>query len=146
MREGRDPLSTEGSNIVGGRYNSPGESGTLYCSLDSEVAKAEVSRHAHFSLRSRWWQFSLETELSFVLDLTDPIVLFHLGISPEELVREDLAAPRRIGVEARKAGFQAIIAPSAAVGGSKNLVIFLENAKLRPREVRSEPAFPEAHI
>jgi hypothetical protein len=73
-------------------------------------------------------------------------VLFHLGISPEELVREDLAAPRRIGVEARKAGFQAIIAPSAAVGGSKNLVIFLENAKLRPREVRSEPAFPEAHI
>lgn len=139
VMEGRDPLSTEGSNIAGGRYNSPGESGTLYCSLESGVARAEVSKHAHFSLKSRWWRFSLETELSSVLDLTNPSVLIRFGISPDELIRENLATTRRIGAEARKAGFEAIIAPSAAVGDAKNLVIFLENAKLRPREVRSEP-------
>jgi RES domain-containing protein len=73
------------------------------------------------------------------LDLTDANVTAILGISPEALTAEDKTLPRKLAREAKQAGFQALLVPSAAVRGQRNAVLFLENLPERPEIIAAQP-------
>lgn len=146
VREGVDPLVITGSLKAGGRYNPANEFGALYTSLDAKTAAQEVAR----GLRARgidpeqfpeeaWWVYELELKLESVLDLTDPDVLKRSGISASSLTSSDVNATRRIAAEAREQGYVALLVPSAAAPGSKNLVIFQHPASARPIVLSSKP-------
>lgn len=139
MREGLDPLATTGSLKAGGRFNPQNEFGALYASLDADTAVQEVAR----GLRTRgidpqqfpdgtWWVYELDVELESVLDLTDANVLKKSGISANSLTGSDVSGTRRMAADARERGYEALLVPSAAAPGSKNLVIFLGRAFARP--------------
>ncbi|MGA9883505.1 MAG: RES family NAD+ phosphorylase [Candidatus Acidiferrales bacterium] len=139
MREGLDPLATTGSLKAGGRFNPPNEFGALYASLDADTAVQEVAR----GLRTRgidpqqfpdgtWWVYELDVELESVLDLTVADALKKGGISANSLTGRDVSGTRRMAADARERGYEALLVPSAAAPGSKNLVIFLDRALARP--------------
>lgn len=146
VREGLDPLATTGSLKAGGRFNPQNEFGALYTSLDPKTAALEVAR----GLRARgidpeqfpagaWWVYELELKLESVLDLTDPTVLEKSGISAERLTGSDVNATREIAADARGRGYQALLVPSAAAPGCKNLVIFPDRTPARPVVLSSIP-------
>jgi RES domain-containing protein len=146
VREGIDPLATTGSLKAGGRFNPPNEFGALYTSLDAKTAAQEVAR----GLRARgidpeqfpegaWWVYEVEVKLDSVLDLTDPVVLERSGISAGSLTGSDVNATRGIAAEARERGYEALLVPSAAAPGSKNLVVFLDRAPAPPNVISSKP-------
>jgi RES domain-containing protein len=146
VRKGIDPLSSRGSELNGGRYNLPGTKGVLYASLDKVTAVAEIAK----GLKTRginpeeygpddWWAYELQLTASRVLDLTDQKVLEALQISAAALVADAPDLTRRIGRQALDAGYDAIIAPSAAREGGKNLVIFLSAAAPVPAVKASTP-------
>lgn len=139
VKTGIDPLSTQGSTRFGGRYNHPGETGVLYGSFQSRTAIAEVARHSTTPLATRWWQYTLRLENIVALDLTDPVVLSRLGASKEALVETNTDLPRRLAAEARDAGFQALIVPSAAILDAQNVVLFLDILSDPPVLTASQP-------
>lgn len=146
VREGLDPLGTTGSLKAGGRFNSPNEFGAIYTSLEGATATKEVARGLRlrgidpeqFSERG-WWVYELEVKLEAVLDLTDPDVLRKSRIQQESLTGSDVNPTREIAAQARESGYQALLVPSAAAAGSKNLVIFLDNLSVRPNVLSSRP-------
>lgn len=146
VREGLDPLVTIGSAKAGGRFNPPNEFAALYTSLDAKTAAHEVAR----GLRARgidpeqfaagaWWVYELEVHLESVLDFTDLAVLEKTAIPADSLIGSDVKATRRIAADARDRGYEALLVPSAAAPGSKNLVIFLDRASVRPIVLSSRP-------
>ncbi len=146
VRKGIDPLSSRGSELNGGRYNLPGTKGILYASFEKAVAVAEVAK----GLTARginpddygpdeWWAYELEVNSTRVLDLTNPRVLEALQITGASIVGDEVAVTRQIGKQAIEAGFDAIIAPSAARQQGNNIVIFLTAAS-RPPEVKASTA------
>ena len=74
-----------------------------------------------------------------VLDLTDEGILQQSGISASSLTGSDMTATRRTAAQAREQGYEALLVPSAAAPGSKNLVIFLDRAPTRPIVLSSKP-------
>ena len=146
VREGLDPLGTTGSLRAGGRFNPPNEFSALYTSLDSMTAAKEVAR----GLRLRgvdpsqfpegsWWVYELQVKLEAVLELTDADVLQKSGMQEDSLTGSDVNLTREIAAEARARGYEALLVPSAAAAGSKNLVIFLDNLRVRPNVLSSRP-------
>jgi RES domain-containing protein len=146
VREGLDPLATTGSLKAGGRFNPPNEFSALYTSLEAATAAKEVAR----GLRQRgidpkqfpegaWWVYELEVKLESVLDLSAADVLQKSGIPESSLTGSDVNTTRQIGAEARERGYEALLVPSVAAFGSKNLVIFLDNASARPNVLSSKP-------
>jgi RES domain-containing protein len=104
----------------------------LYTSTDRATAIAEVVR----GLKARgidpesfgpqdWWVYELRISPDSVLDVSDPANRAELNVSAAALVADNTDETRRIGRQARDAGFQAVFAPSAAAPGSNNLVLFL---------------------
>ena len=147
VRRGADPLSLQGSTSRGGRYNRPG-TGALYTSLEAETATAEVVR----GLRLRgidpevfgpedWWQYEIMVEAGKILDLTAPDTLAQLGVAAVELTTHDDSGTRALADGARSAGYQGILAPSAAFSGKTNLVLFLDTLT-QPVEVLSSIPAP----
>jgi RES domain-containing protein len=146
VRLGLDPLATTGSLKAGGRFNPPNEFGALYTSLDGKTAAQEVAR----GLRVRgvdpeefpegaWWVYELEVKLESVLDLTDSDVLRKSAIAVSSMTGSNVTSTRQIATQARQQGYEALLVPSAAVPGSKNLVIFLDRAPSGPIVVSSKP-------
>lgn len=133
-----------GSFIKGGRFNQRGQFHTLYLSLDRETCLAELDKYAEkgsISLKENpphpatvlpW-----EVRLSCVLDLTDASVRKKLLIDEQTLFNTDwetlqdhyeiIAATQRIGKLARDFGFVALLTPSVAKPGGKNLNVFIDN-------------------
>lgn len=146
VHKGIDPLSSRGSELNGGRYNLPGTKGILYASFEKVTAVAEIAK----GLKARginpeeygpddWWAYELELTSSRVLDLTDAKVLEKLQISAAAIVGDEVAVTRQVGKQALEAGYEAIVAPSAARGEGKNLVIFLSTAAQVPTVKASTP-------
>jgi hypothetical protein len=72
-----------------------------------------------------------DVKLRRCLDLTSAKVLKALGLTREELVSpDDFTTPQAVSRAARKAGFEALIAPSAIGEDCETLVVFKE--KLAP--------------
>jgi RES domain-containing protein len=59
-----------------------------------------------------------------VLDLTDPEVRQALALTEADLTGDDLTRCQALGDAARTAGFEGILAPSAALTGEIILVVF----------------------
>ena len=113
--------SDAGALRIGGRYNPAGEFGALYLAKSEDACRAEVTRRiepeATVSLGT------LEVDLEAVCDLTDPAVCQALGVTHPELVGDDWSITQGIGRALRDAGFEGLIAPSAA-GPYGTLVVF----------------------
>jgi hypothetical protein len=77
-----------------------------------------------------------------VLDLTDNKTRSHLGVAEADLVSDDCATTQAIASAARDAGFDAVLAPAAALPGCETLAVFvhaLPNIKAERSEVRQPP-------
>ena len=82
----------------------------------------------------------MEVEIEGVLDLTNPEILQRIEVKSEALTRDELNTPRNIAAEARINGFEALLVPSAAAPGSKNLVVFLDKLPGIPNVLSSRSA------
>lgn len=120
-------LSTEGNRYYPGRYHIAGETGILYTSLERNLAIRELGRHAaRASLQGGLAAGKIKVKLQKVLDLTQAAVLVKLGLSKESLVSPGCSITQAVSHQARKAGFQGLLVPSAT-GSGVNLVIFENN-------------------
>lgn len=119
--------------LHGWRYNPKQEFGVLYLSITEECCVRE--RQRHFNVGADAFK-SLVTgvfrvDVKKCLDLTAAAVLEGIGVNQEELLLEnDFAVPQAVAREARSAGFEALIAPSAAGRECQSLVVFKD--KLNP--------------
>ncbi len=131
----REPLDTTGALLNCGRYNVTGCS-ALYLASSPSLA---VIEHLHLMELFEIRQFpprllvSVSVRLTRVLDLTDPAVLHRLEVEPAALREPYSDDPDRpsitqlIAIRARKAGIEAILAPSALAPEHSNLVVFRDN-------------------
>ena len=111
-----------------GRYNRAGDPGVWYASSTERGAWAELFRHwgqdeiSPFEVKRRVGRARV-VDLA-VLDLTDAQVRDELGVTAEDLISDDVTRCQELAAEAREAGFEGIIAPSAALDGEVTLAVF----------------------
>ncbi len=77
-----------------------------------------------------------------VLDLTDERTRSHLNVNEADLVSDDYAITQAIAAAARGAGFDAVLAPAAALPGCETLAVFvhaLPKVDAERSEVRQPP-------
>lgn len=138
-------LSGEGSRRHGGRWNPRGEFAAVYASLDPETAMAETLAYfryyrlpEHAAMPRVFW--AIQAHLSCVLDLGSAEVCQLLAISRDSLTAEDWrrtsmtpagSFTQALGRAAFSAGFEALLAPSAARPDGTNLVVFPANLETR---------------
>lgn len=128
-----------------GRYHRTGEPGIWYASNREQGAWAELFRHFvdegvdPFEIRRRIGRVSVDLQ---VLDLTDKKTRSHLNVDEADLVSDDYATTQAIAAAARDAGFDAVLAPAAALPGCETLAVFahaLPNVDAQRSEVRQPP-------
>lgn len=121
-------LSTTGSLVHGGRYNSPGEFRVLYAAELRKGCREEVKKRARkerLKLNPHVIA-TLKASLARVLDLGSAQVRKVLGVRLRDLVdHSDYSLTWDIARAAYDAGYEAIRFPSA-VGIGMNLAIFTE--------------------
>lgn len=113
--------SDHGAFLGGGRYNPPEQFGALYLGESPEACRAEVARRR--APKAPMVLGVLEVTLTRVCDLTDPEIRNRLGLQNDELIQDDWSLTQEVATAVRDAGFEAILAPSAA-GPHVNLIIF----------------------
>lgn len=103
----------------------------LYTALDPRGAIAEFEKHyAEYAAPAERDLVSVDVRVSPVLDLTNATVRTLLAVDQQTLVGDigrDLAACRTIAKRWVGNGGAAILAPSAALPGAVNLLIYLES-------------------
>ena len=133
----------QGAFEYGGRYNPRREFGALYLSDSAAACAAEMRRRP--GVRTRYWHARIRTVLRRALDLTDAAIRARLRLAEADLVSKDWSLTHDVARAARRAGFDALIVPSAA-GRHHNLVVF-KDLMSRGETVRMEgiePASPPA--
>lgn len=111
-----------------GRYHRTGEPGVWYGSNREQGAWAELFRHFTddgvdpFEIRRRIGRVRVDLQ---VLDLTDSTTRSHLNVNEADLVSDDYATTQAIATAARHAGFDAVLAPAAALPGCETLAVFM---------------------
>jgi RES domain-containing protein len=100
----RSFLFGEGSYRYGGRWNSPGSFRAVYGSVDVVTALKESEANAAYAnlpypFRETRLIVALEVSLARVLDLSSPDTLSLLGVSKEELQKEDWRKVQEQGFE-----------------------------------------------
>ena len=129
------------------RYHTVGSPGTWYGSSTEATAWQELRRHwtspdiAITEVRRRIGTISVTNLL--VLDLTDQKILDVLDIDTDALTADDYSICQDIADQARAAGFDGLLALSAAVKGEQTLVVFT-HALGKLDEVESEVTAPPA--
>lgn len=119
--------------IYAWRYNLKGEFGVLYLSISPECAYREKLKQVHSRKSDLSSQVvgTFQVNLSKCLDLTAPSVRQALKVIIDQLIDpSDFTMTQSIAREARKLGFEAIIAPSAVGEDCSSLVVFKD--KLNP--------------
>lgn len=130
---GAHPLDAGYILRAGGRWNRKGVYGCLYTAFTQRGVRAEYEK----ALRSRGLKgfeltpreiVSIRADLEPVADLTDKKAS---PVSPNEQFltgddAADLEACRALADSLRSDGFVGIVAPSAALDGEKNLVIYID--------------------
>ncbi len=109
------------------RYHRPGGPGVWYAALTERAVWAEFLRHhspdiSPWEVRRRVGRARVEGLR--VLDLTNPTVRRALGVRVKELVSDDLTRCHHLAAWAQRAGYEAILAPSAALNGEVILAVF----------------------
>lgn len=111
-----------------GRYHRAGGPGIWYASSTENGAWAELFRHheparvSPLEVIRRIGRVRV-TGLQ-VLDLTNARVREVLDISERELTDDDLTRCQEIADYAREAGYDALLAPSAALAGQRTIAVF----------------------
>ena len=135
-----DPARSEG------RYHRLGGPGVWYASDQEQAAWAELFRHFldegvdPFEVLRRVGAAAVD-ELE-VLDLTNQAVIEWLGVDGADLVDDDYSRTQELADAARAAGFEGMLAPSAALPGRRTLVVFetgMVRLAFRPSNVRRPP-------
>lgn len=109
------------------RYNPKGEFGVLYLSSSPECCWREKLKQVHGRSDDLPPQAvgRFDCGLSKCLDLTEEASRGALSVSLDELLRPaDFTTTQSLARQARRAGFEAIIAPSAIGADCKTLVVF----------------------
>ena len=130
---GAHPLHAGYILKAGGRWNRQGVYGCLYTSFTQRGVRAEYQKYLRrsalggFSAGPREL-VSLQVDLNPVADLmnkdTSPIPPDEPFLVGDEL--SDLEACRALADSLRSDDFVGIIAPSAAMSGEKNLIIYID--------------------
>ena len=132
--------------VVDGRYHREGGPGAWYGSSSERAAWAELIRHTprkgvdRFEMKRRIGRIRVKGLV--VLDLTSEATRLALGLGrhsflSDDLVGEEYARCQDLAERARKAGFEGVLAPSAAMRGELTLVVFPEGiAKLTEEHSR----------
>ena len=117
------------SNSDPGRWHRAGDGSTQYLSTTVEGAWAELIRAE--GLRSetevsllRMPMWVAELDISRIADYGTFEKASDAGLTPEALIDEDYSRTQEEGKRLRMAGFQGVLAPSAALPGSLNLTVF----------------------
>jgi hypothetical protein len=71
---------------------------------------------------------TVELQLAMVLDLTDPKVQAEWGLTARALASDAFIACQEVGAAARRAGYEAILYPSAT-GAGVNLALFYDRLR-----------------
>lgn len=116
-----DANSDQGALEHGGRYNPRREFGALYLSESPAACRVEMQRRP--GVRVRYWHARVKVRVARALDLTDPSTRDKLRILQVDLVSDDWDLTQDLSRAARRAGFDALLVPSAA-GDYHNLVVF----------------------
>ncbi|MCB1255610.1 MAG: RES family NAD+ phosphorylase [Microthrixaceae bacterium] len=142
----RHPLTSCANPARGsGRYHRQDEPGVWYASNQEQAAWAELFRHFTeggidpFELRRRVGRVSVDVE---VLDLTSSTVQKSIGINAGDLLSDDYAVTQDVAAAARDAGFDAVLAPAAALPDRETLAVFAHAlAKVHPERsaIRQPP-------
>ncbi|MBK5222936.1 MAG: RES family NAD+ phosphorylase [Acidimicrobiia bacterium] len=128
-----------------GRYHRQGEPGVWYASNQEEAAWAELFRHFvddgidPFELRRRVGRVSVDLD---VLDLTNPAVRGYLDIDESDLLTDDYTITQELAAAARDAGFDAVLAPAAALPDRQTLAVFasaMSKVHAERSEIRQPP-------
>jgi hypothetical protein len=115
-----------------------------YGSSQEQGAWAELFRHFlddgvdPFEVRRRVGRVSV--------DLTDEATRSHLGVREGDLVSEDCTLTRDIAAAARDAGFDAVLAPAAALPGCETLAVFAQALPGKVTAERSEVRQPPPRL
>jgi RES domain-containing protein len=120
--------------LARGRWNRYAEYGCLYTSLSPEGARAEYAKELRrIGIDAAADQpkdlVSLTIGVARVLDLTDASRRDHFGIGVEALTgdsEDDLESCRLVADLARLEGYDAILSPSAALDGTRNLNLYID--------------------
>jgi RES domain-containing protein len=131
--KGAHPLDAGHILKASGRWNRPGEYGCIYTALTRQGAEAEYEKFLigagvdpeHDTPRDL---VTISADIRSVLDqtsqreaLVDPASPFLTGDTPG-----DWEKCRKLADAARQRGYAGILAPSAALAGEKNLVIYID--------------------
>jgi hypothetical protein len=131
---GSYPLNLRYLLLASGRWNRAGEYGCLYTSLTRTGAEAEYRKYlraagagGQFPARPREL-VSLIVTVEPVMDLTDPAASPVPPTSHFLTMDDDasLESCRALADALRAQGFAALITPSAAKAGAKNLVLYFD--------------------
>lgn len=135
-----DPARSEG------RFHRYVGRGVWYASDQEQAAWAELFRHFldegvdPFEVLRRVGAADID-DLE-VLDLTDEAVRQRLGIDSDDLIGDDYSTTQALAEAARTAGFEGVLAPSAAFPGRRTLVVFdvgMVRLTFQPSRVRRPP-------
>jgi RES domain-containing protein len=114
--------------VTSGRYHRVGGPGVWYASSSQTGAWAELFRHhepggvSPLEVIRRIGRARVKALK--VLDLSDESVRNTFGVSQEQLTGDDLARCQEIARRAHAAGYEGIVAPSAALKGRRTLAVF----------------------
>lgn len=134
-------LDGKGSLKHGARWSAPGAFRSVSLCLDAQGAEQEaIQRAAYYGWRGELLKprlrVAVTVKLHRVLDLTSEPKAGRAGVMLAELLGEDWrkvndagkeSLSQALGRAAHTTGAEALLVPSAAVGGANNLVIFVEN-------------------
>lgn len=120
--------------LARGRWNRHDEYGCLYTSLSAEGALAEYSKELRrigidAAADKQKDLVSLKVEVAHVLDLTDVRQQERFKIGLDTLTGDtddDLESCRIVADLARLAAYDAILSPSAALEGARNLNLYVD--------------------
>jgi RES domain-containing protein len=128
-------------NTTGGRYNVAGRFPAQYLSLHPMTPWAELMRNLNRrtpeqarAMRVPVWAFRIG-----LADDPEPITFDTMGaygLDPDDLVADDQTATRALGTALYDGGVTSLLAPSAALPGTTNLVV------LRPAAITDFHAEP----
>jgi RES domain-containing protein len=136
-----DLLTGAGSKIEGARWNPPESVSTVYTALEIQTAVEEaLAHHRYYGYPEQTALprvlVSIRVSLQRVLNLTNQRLRRSLGVSRDQLLRDDWRLANESGQEsmtqaigrlAWDAEWEGLLAPSAAHPGGVNLVIFPGN-------------------
>jgi RES domain-containing protein len=119
--------SMRGAFLHGARYNVRGYFGALYASLSRQTAQLEMARYFTVPPLGGFVEADLRLRLTRVVDLANPRFQRRLGISRSQLTESAWSLTQEIGLHAWESGIEALLVPSAAAPGERNVAILLDN-------------------